>query len=212
MNSFELGFFDELIKVASASASPVEPMVVTYDMLGNTRWRGPKEFLPDYFEDNPRVRTMRRPIPGTNDHELVVFDSPPEVDKEPYTNKHLLLDLGLSTAGQLAGSHLGATLGKSRKAQLYGQFLGGAVGPAITAATRLNKDLYNEALEPKFSRRKAAAITGLLGAALGASAPIGNGGARQRLSNALALGVPAALGGAMFPSVFGTYQLDVRDR
>jgi hypothetical protein len=130
----------------------------------------------------------------------------------PETIKDDLIDSALGLGGGFAGKRLARALGGREGHEIFGTFVGSTVGPVINAAIRSNKKLKEQGKKAKFSRAKAGAITGLIGAALGAAAPIGDGSARQRLSNALALGVPAALVGAVSPSVFGTYKLSPHQR
>ncbi|NBO53855.1 MAG: hypothetical protein EBU84_04530 [Actinobacteria bacterium] len=122
----------------------------------------------------------------------------------PETIKDDLIDIALGLGGGFAGKRLARALGGHEDHEDLGKFVGATVGPAINAAIRSNKKLKEQGKKAKFSRAKAGAITGLIGAALGAAAPMGDGSARHRLAAALSLGIPAAAFGAGSPALFGT--------
>lgn len=127
----------------------------------------------------------------------------------PETLKDELLDTVLGLGGGFAGSRIGRLVGRDDETGLsiggnLGALVGGLAGPSITRAIRYDRKLKEQGRKAKVSRLKAGAITGLLGAALGASLPTVSGDAKERLLHAISLGIPAAGIGAGAPAIFGT--------
>ena len=229
MNHFEYGFFDELQKFANSDSSKVN-MGSPNPSVSTTRPRYSAGYNLD--ENKPMIGRAAMHYMGLIGPKVGVKDTRPGIGGmnksaeegklkkitddilssptgAPETLKDELLDTVLGLGGGFAGSRIGRLVGRDDETGRsiggnLGALVGGLAGPSMTRAIRYDRKLKEQGRKAKVSRLKAGAITGLLGAALGASIPTGGGDAKQRLIQALALGIPAVGIGAGAPAIFGT--------